>query len=218
MSQPSLHELFPVVSSALAADALDHLNLPNQCLAPDVVPLSPAHTLLGRAFCLRAEPAREKRPAVPYHGLLRAMEHVQAGEIVVFGTGRSDAAGVWGELITTACRTRRVAGALTDGLVRDAAKLAGGPFPIFSRGTVPYDSKGRLDVIAYGEAVTLDGVRIRPGDVLVGDLDGVTVIPAEVTGRVAELVAGKCAAEDAFRAAVAESGSLADAFQRHGVL
>ncbi|MFF5213361.1 RraA family protein [Streptosporangium sp. NPDC000396] len=218
MPQPSLRQLFSTVSSALAADALDQLNLRNQCLAPDVVPLAPSHTLLGPAFCLRAEPAREIRPAVPYQGLLHAMEHVQAGEIVVFATGRSDAAGVWGELITTACHARRVAGALTDGLVRDAATLAGGPFPIFSRGTVPYDSKGRLDVVAHSEPVTLDGVLIRPGDVLIGDLDGVTVIPAEVTGRVAELVADKRAAEDSFRAAAAESGSLADAFQRYGVL
>ncbi|MEV4165259.1 RraA family protein [Nonomuraea dietziae] len=218
MSQPFLHQLFSTVSSALAADALDQLNLRNQCLDPDVVPLAPSHTLLGSAFCLRAEPARQIRPAVPYQGLLHAMEHVQAGEIVVFATGRSDAAGVWGELITTACRARRVAGALTDGLVRDAAQLAAGPFPIFSRGTVPYDSKGRLDVVAYGEPVTLGGVLIRPGDVLIGDLDGVTVVPADVAGRVAELVADKGAAEDAFRAAAAESGSLADAFARYGVL
>ncbi|MFC7588000.1 RraA family protein [Nonomuraea antimicrobica] len=123
-----------------------------------------------------------------------------------------------GELITTACHARRVAGALTDGLVRDAATLAGGTFPIFSRGTVPYDSKGRLDVVEHGEPVTLGGVPIRPGDVLVGDLDGVTVVPAEAVVRVAELVADKRATEASFRAAVAEGGSLTDAFQRYGVL
>ncbi|GAA2312923.1 ribonuclease activity regulator RraA [Nonomuraea roseoviolacea subsp. roseoviolacea] len=218
MTQPSLRQMFSGVSSALAADALDHLDLRNQCLDPDVMPLAPSHTLLGPAFCLRAEPARDTRPAMPYQGLLRAMEHVRADEIVVFATGRSDAAGVWGELITAACQARRVAGALTDGLIRDAAQLARGPFPIFSRGTVPYDSKGRLDVVAHGDPVTLGNVTIRPGDVLIGDLDGVTVVPAEVAGRVAELVASKRAAEDAFRAAAAESGSLTDAFQRYGVL
>ncbi|MEU4544703.1 RraA family protein [Nonomuraea dietziae] len=218
MTPSLLAQLFPHASSALVADALDSLDLRSQCLEPQIVPLAPAHRLLGQAFCLRAEPARDPRPAAPYHGLLRAMDEVSEGEIVVFATGRSDAAGVWGELITTACRTRRVAGALTDGLVRDAATLADGPFPVFSRGSVPYDSKGRLDVVAHAEPVMLGGVLISPGDVLVGDLDGVAVVPAGSVRRVAELVAGKRRAEDAFRAAVAESGSMSEAFERYGVL
>ncbi|WP_461031775.1 RraA family protein [Streptomyces mayteni] len=211
-------ELLTEPSSALVSDALDLLGLRDQCLVPDITPLHPGHTLVGRAFPLLARPADAPEPSSPYEGLLRAVDATEVGDVVVFATGNSTAAGVWGELVTAACRTRGVVGALTDGLVRDARQLAAGDFPVFSRGTVPYDSKGRLDVVAHGTPVDIGGVRVRPGDLVVADVDGVVIVPRERVPEVAAAVRDKRAAEGAFRAAVLSGVSMRDAFRTHGVL
>lgn len=206
------------LSSALAADALDALGHRSQCLGADVRPLQLSQKVVGRAYPVRAVPAADLEPERPYEGLLSALDHTAPGAVFVFCTDRSDAAGVWGELVTTACLSSGVAGALTDGLVRDVTRVLELGFPVFSRGATPYDSKGRVDVIEENVPVTIDGVRIKPGDVIVGDADGVCVIPAELEEQVLALVGDKSVGEAQFRAAVAGGMGVTEAFRTYKVL
>jgi 4-hydroxy-4-methyl-2-oxoglutarate aldolase len=210
------------LTTALVADALDTLGLRAQCLGADIVPVAWDHvrdqSVVGAAFTLQARPATNTHPDLPYQGLLQAMDDIGPDSVVVFATDRSSAAGVWGELITTACQPRGVVGAVTDGLVRDAQQTAKAGFPVFSRGTVPYDSKGRLDVVAHAVPVDVDGVRIRPGDLVVADADGVVIMPQETASRVAAAVDVKRTAERSFRAAVTRGASMREAFHAHRVL
>jgi len=206
------------LGSALVADALDTLGHREQCLGPDIRPLTLDQKLLGRAFTVSSVPATDPNPQQPYQGLLAALDELPAGSIFVFDTGRSDAAGVWGELITTACIADQVAGALTDGLIRDVTRLIEYGFPVFSRGATPYDSKGRVDVVAHNVPVRIDGVLINSGDVIVGDADGVCVIPAELEADVRRLVAEKQASEGEFRQAVRNGMRVSDAFRKFGIL
>jgi regulator of RNase E activity RraA len=150
--------------------------------------------------------------------LLAALDELPPAAVFVFATGRSDAAGVWGELITTACLARGAAGALTDGLIRDVTRVADSGFPVFSRGAIPYDSKGRIDVVGHGAPVVMDGVRIDAGDVIVADADGVCVVPGVLAARVLELAAEKRDGEGDFRAAVRAGMPVSDAFRAYGVL
>lgn len=206
------------LTSALAADALDALGHRQQCLGSDIRPLTLAQRVVGRAHTVTSAPAGDVVPERPYEGLLSALDHTDAGAVFVFDTHRSDAAGVWGELVTTACLGRGVAGALTDGLVRDVNRLLDLGFPVFSRGATPYDSKGRVDVIEENVPVTIDGVVINPGDVIVGDADGVCVIPAQLEGDVLALVDEKRLGENDFRKAVADGMAVTDAFRTYKVL
>ena len=206
------------LSSALAADALDALGHRRQCLGADIRPLTFTQRVVGRAYTVTSVPARDIVPVRPYEGLLSALDHTDSGAVFVFDTDRSDAAGVWGELVTTACLGRGVAGALTDGLVRDVNRLLELDFPVFSRGATPYDSKGRVDVVEENVPVTIDGVRINPGDIIVGDADGVCVIPAGLEGDVLSLVDEKRAGEARFRKAVADGMPVTDAFRAYKVL
>jgi len=206
------------LSSALVADAMDTRGFRVQCLGADIVALAGEGRIVGPAFTLQSHPASSVTPSEPYSGLLEAMDEVGPQMVVVFATGRSSAAGVWGELITTACQHRDVTGAVTDGLIRDAEQLQGSGFPVFGRGTLPYDSKGRLDVTAHQVPVEVDGVRIRPGDLVVADLDGVAIVPQEIIDEVLTAIDQKRANEDAFRAAVAQGMSMRQAFQLHQVL
>ncbi|CDR17759.1 RraA family protein [Streptomyces iranensis] len=207
-----------LLTSALASDALDALGRRRQCLGPDIRPLGLAQRVVGRAHTVHAVAAAEVSPARPYEGLLSALDHTAPGTVFVFHTGRSDAAGVWGELVTTACLSRQVAGALTDGLIRDVSRVQALGFPVFSRGATPYDSKGRVDVVEELVPVTIDGVRIDPGDLIVGDADGVCVVPAELEEKVISLVREKRAGEREFREAVARGVPVTDAFRTYRVL
>lgn len=207
-----------LLSSALAADALDTLGLRKQCLGHDIRPLEPRQRLVGRAFPVHAIPATDPTPATPYEGLMAALDDLAAGAVFVFETGRSDSAGVWGELITTACLATGVKGALTDGLIRDVTMILDSGFPVFSRGATPYDSKGRVDVIEHGEPVVIDGVTISVGDVIVADADGVCIIPCAHELEVLELVREKQRGEGRFRDAVRGGVRVSDAFRQFGVL
>lgn len=207
-----------LLTSALAADALDSLGARKQCLGPDIRPLALHQRLVARAFPVRSRASLDPEPDRPYEGLMAALDEVQPGQVFVFGTDRSDAAGVWGELVTTACQVGGIAGALTDGLIRDVTRVLEADFPVFTRGATPYDSKGRVDVVEHGVAIQMDDVVISPGDLVVGDADGVCIIPAELEEPVLELVREKTAGEGRFRAAVTEGMSASEAFRTYRVL
>ena len=180
------------------------------------MPLSGTH-LAGRAFPLLAE--RAERPAeTPYRGLLRALDAVPADGVVVIPGRRAADAALFGELMATACLARGAAGALCEGHVRDLPEVRALGFPLFGCGTVPYDLDGRLEIVGHDEAVEIDGVTIEPGALIVGDEDGVVVVPAEFEDAVLAAVREKSAKESEFRGAVAAGMPASEAYERFGVL
>jgi 4-hydroxy-4-methyl-2-oxoglutarate aldolase len=207
----------PDLRVAQLADALDTLGLRAQCLGWDITPLGPSMRVAGRAFPLRCEPV-DAPQAERYTGLLEALAAIGAGDVAVLATGRSTTVAVWGELLSAACRASGVAGMVTDGLVRDGAQIRELGFPAFARGTIPLDIHGRLEITAYGVTVEVDGVTIAPGDMIVGDADGVVVIPSQISAEVFERAAEKASGERDFRTAIAGGESLSEAFRRLDVL
>ncbi len=203
--------------SALVADVLDGLGLRHQCLGPGIAPLRSTDVLIGRAFPVTVvEVDAPVEP--PYQGLLRALDAIAADDIFIYPTGRSSRAAVWGELVSTACLARGAAGALTDGLIRDTERIRALGFPVFARGALPLDVNGRLEVVGHGTDAVLDGVRIRAGDLIVADADGVVIVPAAVEAEAVELALAKDAREAEFRVAVAAGTAPSAAFDQFKVL
>jgi len=124
----------------------------------------------------------------------------------------------WGELLTTAASLRGAAGCLTDGLVRDVRRIREMRFPVFAGGIGPLDSKGRAEMAAMDIAVEVAGVRIEPGDLVFGDVDGCVAIPKAVAPQVVARALEKVTAEDRTRDALAAGESLRQVFERFGVL
>ncbi len=202
--------------TSLLSDALDRAGLRRQCLGPDIVPLSGSR-LEGRAFPLVLE--RVERPAeTPYRGLLRALDAVPAGAVVVIPGRRAVDAALFGELMATSCGARGAAGAVCEGYVRDLVEVRALGFPLFGCGTLPYDVDGRLEVVGHGRPVEIDGVVVEPGALVVADADGVVVVPADVEDEVLAAAADKAAREGGFRAAVAAGVLPSEAYDRFGVL
>ena len=92
--------------------------------------------------------------------------------------GGSARAACWGELFSAAARARGARGTLIDGYCRDARRIAALGYPVWCRGTLPLDCKGRTAVTAWRQPAVVGGLQVRPGDLVVADDDGAVVIPA----------------------------------------
>jgi 4-hydroxy-4-methyl-2-oxoglutarate aldolase len=124
----------------------------------------------------------------------------------------------WGELLSTAARARGAAGCLTDGLVRDTRAIRHMAFPVFHGGIGPLDSKGRGKVTDIDVPIECAGVRVAPGDLVVGDGDGVIVVPQAVEDEAVARALAKVEGENATRAELERGDKLRDVFARHGIL
>ena len=91
-------------------------------------------------------------------------------------------------------------------------------FKIFGTGSLPVDINGRYEVVAHNVSGVIDGIAINPGDLIVGDVDGVTVVPAEAISEVTKRVIEKSSGESNFRKAVKEGMAPSAAFEKYGVL
>ena len=216
----SWSELAGKLYTAVLSDVLDEVGFMNQALKPFVRPLDdgsvicgPARTGLYRKV-YHAEPGRN-----PYEIEMDLIDSLQAGEVAVLACdGPTDRVAPWGELLTTAAMVRGSAGCLTDGLVRDVRRIRELRFPVFAGGIGPLDSKGRAEMAAMDVAVEVAGVRVEPGDLVFGDVDGCVVVPKAVAPRAIERALEKVAAEDSTRQALLAGETLRQVFERFGVL
>ena len=207
------------IPTAVLSDTLDSLDLRNQAMRPHIRPLDLSIDMAGRARTGLYMPVFHVDPAInPYEREIELIDGLQADEVVVLACGDSGRIAPWGELLTTACLARKAAGCVTDGLVRDIRQIAQMRFPVFHGGVGPLDSKGRGKVMEIEVPVMCAGVLVRPQDLVVGDADGVVVIPREVEEKVVALAIEKVSGENDTREALRAGDSLASVFQRFGIL
>ncbi|MEV4604382.1 hypothetical protein AB0K15_44385 [Amycolatopsis sp. NPDC049253] len=141
-------------------------------LPPQLRPLDPAWRVAGCAFTVRLTPGNNI-------WLHRALYAAAPGDVLVVSTGGAPEFGYWGDILTAAAMHRRLGGLVLDGCVRDSAELLRLGFPIFARGlcvrgTGKDATGGDLDI-----DITLSSAVVRPGDLVVGDADGVVVLARE---------------------------------------
>jgi len=107
-----------------------------------------------------------------------AIETAPAGSVLVVSTGGYTRAGFFGSVMSAACRARGILGLVTDGACRDCDDLEAMDFPVFAAGLSPCGTQ-KADFGEIGAPVECGGVGVRAGDIIVGDRDGVVVVPAE---------------------------------------
>jgi regulator of RNase E activity RraA len=154
----------------------------------------------------------------PYELEIALVDDLKPRDVAVFGCGGSTRIAPWGELLSTAARVRGAAGCLTDGFVRDIRQIRRLSFPVFHGGIAPLDSKGRGKVAEIDVPIRCAGVAVSPGDLVVGDADGVIVVPRAVESVALEKAFAKVRGEDATRAELERGASLAEVFARHQIL
>jgi 4-hydroxy-4-methyl-2-oxoglutarate aldolase len=192
------------LSTSGVSDALDRLGIAGQALG--IAPLDRSFRLAGRAWTLRYGPAGQDRGTVGDY-----IDDLGPGDVVVLDNqGRLDAT-VWGDLLTTVAHRRAVAGTVIDGVCRDVGRSLHLGYPVFSCGNWMRTGKDRVRVEATQEPVSIGGIRVEPGDLLLGDGDGLVIIPAARADQVLGAAEGIERAEDAIRAAVEAGMPLRDA-------
>tara|TARA_B100000029_G_scaffold516253_2_gene628013 strand:- start:8171 stop:8824 length:654 start_codon:yes stop_codon:yes gene_type:complete len=203
--------------SAVIADALDTFGFRDQILRHDIRPLYPEAVVIGRALTVLSVDVYET-PNEPYKLELEAVDALKPGDVLVAQTNGTERSSLWGELLSTAAVARGACGAIIDGFTRDTMPITKMNFPVFVRGIAPYDSKGRSDVIAYNTPIECGGVKISPGDLIVGDFDGVVSIPQIVEEKVLKAAFEKASEEKDVKTALENGMSATDAFNKFGIL
>lgn len=203
--------------TAVICDVLDSLGRRRQSLPHRIRPLTPATKVCGRILTARAE-AVDAIPEAPYELEIAAVDRLRAGDVLLID-GQDDATcGLWGELLTTACKVKGVRGAVMTACARDLWNLKDMDFPVFAVGHHPADSKGRVDFVSVGEPIEIGGVAASTGDYLIGDEDGIAVLPAGVAAEAVRLAREKVVGENAARADLERGVSMKEVFRRHGIL
>jgi 4-hydroxy-4-methyl-2-oxoglutarate aldolase len=205
------------VRVAHLSDALDAHGYRHQCLEPSPTPLHPAMKMVGRALTVSIE-AVDQPPEVPYVGLLQVLDALGPDDIYVIASVPGSPAALWGELLSTRALAVGAAGALTDGPVRDVDQILGLGFPTFARGTTPCDINGRFEVTGHQKTITIAGVPVSPGDLVVGDVDGVVIVPQQVENSVVQAALEKARAEGTMLDDLRNGMTPSEAFAKNKVL
>jgi 4-hydroxy-4-methyl-2-oxoglutarate aldolase len=205
----------PELYTAAVADVLDALGLENRTLPPEIGPLRPGMRLEGTVFAVegRPHPGHDYEPSI--RGILQMLGDVPPGQVPVYATG-DEACAQFGELSATALAAKGCPGVVLDGGTRDVAFIEAMGFLVFCRYATPLDSVPRWEAVAWGHEVEIGAVRVATGDWVLGDADGVVVVPAgrrdEVIARAREVVG----AENEVREAVRGGMTPLEAYDRYG--
>jgi regulator of RNase E activity RraA len=218
--EPKLLELIRAhLSTAVIGDVMDVNRLRRQFLPPSIRPLSPGMKLVGRAMPVREEDCGDEGKAKGDFGLMfRALDELKADEVYIC-TGASPDYALWGELMSTRARALGAAGAVVDGFHRDSRGILAVGLPVFSAGSYALEKKGRGRVTDYRCEITFaNGAKVAPGDVIVGDLDGVLVIPHGALEEVVRLAAAKLEGEEEVRRLIEKGEGTQAIFDRTGIM
>jgi 4-hydroxy-4-methyl-2-oxoglutarate aldolase len=213
----NLPRRFARIYTAAITDVMDEMGLRRQTLPSAIQPLAGGMRAAGYAFTARGRP-HSGSPRERDQTLKRFLAMLGAAptDSVLVLAAHDNVAAHFGELSAEWFRARKVRGAVIDGATRDTASIVRMGFPTFVRYRTPQDSVPRWRVADWGQPVTIGGVRVSLGDLVVGDLDGVVVIPR----RVAHEVLGRCeklvGTENRVRAAVRRGMTPLAAYQKFG--
>lgn len=189
-SDPFLYRLSRLETGQVS-DVLDEAGLPNHALSSSLFALIPGQRFVGRAACLKGEPfvqGKSQRATVAADTMERV---VRPGTVLVIEAGDFQAGALLGGFVAFSLQQRGCAAIVTDGAIRDADEIRELGLQCVQRTITPVNGARRWRQTVSGEPVYLPGqtgarVLIRDDDYIVGDGDGVVVIPAEVVGQIVE--------------------------------
>jgi 4-hydroxy-4-methyl-2-oxoglutarate aldolase len=210
-----VRERFAAIYAAALADILDARGHRTQTLPPSIGPLAPGMRVAGPAFTVNGRPAGVADYDAALRKVLRMLGEVPSGHVAVYAC-EHDVSAHLGELSVTSLKSRGVAGCVLDGGCRDVRFIVEEGFPVFCRFVTPEDSTWRWELEATQVPVVVGNVEIEPGDWIVGDEDGVVVVPQEIAESVLVEAEAKAATETEIRAAVREGMLPLEAYERYG--
>jgi regulator of RNase E activity RraA len=197
-------DVWRTIPSAVAADKLDGRCHADARIRP-IRPFAPGATLVGSAVTAWCEPA-------DYGPVHHAIAVAKPGDVIVIAAGGRRDAAMIGELLSGAARRKGIAGILVDGAVRDVNTLAQWPdFPVFTRWTTPRGPSS-MERGSVNDTVIFGGIPVSAFDIVIGDDDGIAIVPQALAANTLKLCLAHVAAEKKWNPALANGATTIDTF------
>lgn len=211
--------------TAVIGDIMDQMGYRHQFLPPCIRPLRNDMFLTGRAMTVLEADIPDNCLAEGNNPLLKksfglmleALDDLKEDEVYIC-SGASPAYALWGELMSARAMACGAAGAVVNGYSRDTQGILTLGFPCFSYGPYAQDQAPRGKVIDFRVPVEMGGVTVRDGDIVVGDRDGVCIVPREIEEEVFIRALEKARGERVVLKKIQEGMKAKDAFDRYGIM
>lgn len=196
-------------------DTLDELGYMDQVLPNSITPLTLDMRVAGIAYPVQGRPDPDADYDENIRRFLEMLGEAPSNSVVAYETNDDEAAHL-GELSAAALAARGARGAVIDGGVRDVGMILDQGFPVFSRYTTPIDAPPRWRLEDWNVPVRIGDIEIRPGDIIVGDADGVACVPRDIAAEVVDRAEATVDTEAVIRDKVNDGVAPLDAFDEHG--
>jgi len=214
-----IRERFLKIATAVACDVFDELEIDVPALDVTIRrQTEQRQQLAGWAYTIEGQLMAAKGPD---RLKLDVVDALPAGSVAVWGGTNANGICLFGDLIAATMQKRGCHGAVVDGGFRDVVDISATGFPVFSRYVSPVQSIGRWRVVRHNEPIELPGalgrpVEVAPGDFVLGDEDGVIVIPAGLVTQVLERSEEIVRQEAEARKLSAEGMTAAEMLEKYG--
>jgi 4-hydroxy-4-methyl-2-oxoglutarate aldolase len=207
---------FEALYTGALTDVLDRHGALQQTLPSELAPLRPGMRLAGPVYPVLGRPHPGHDYDRSIRRVLEMLGAVPEAHVAVYQCNDGSSAHL-GELSVTSLASRGCAGAVIDGGVRDVDYILRQDFPVFSLYVTPQDCVPRWELLAHGDVtIMIGGVRIAPGDWIVGDADGIIVVPGEMLEQTLAEAEEKVSTENAIRDSVRQGMLQLEADERFG--
>jgi regulator of RNase E activity RraA len=159
-------------------DVLREFCLLNQALPNRIIPLREYRTVAGFAFTVKSAPNAKVTGEMEFRSQM--LDAMVPNSFIVWDTSKDEKATLWGGVMTATAKGKGLKGACIDGGIRDTHQILEADFPVFYKYRISNGSLGRCLITHYQTVLQIDDVTIKPGDVVLGDIDGVLVVPRDV--------------------------------------
>lgn len=163
-------------------DVLREFCLLNQALPNRINPLREYHTVAGFAFTVKSAPSAMISGEMEFR--IQMLDAMHKNSFVVWDTSKDEKGTLWGGVMTATAKGKGVKAACVDGGIRDTHQILDAEFPIFYKHRISNGSLGRCLITHFQTVLQIDDVIIKPGDVVLGDIDGVLIVPRDIAYEV----------------------------------
>jgi len=210
-----IERLTAIPYTGAISDILDEMDQRRQVLPHAIHAIDPGLTVVGQAFTVIGEPATGLSRDEYFLPYLKMLGSLAPGDVIVSQPNDLTVAH-FGELSAETAKSRGARGAVIDGGVRDIDYITRLGFPVFARYHTPQDIVGRWRLVDLGVPLTIGETRVEPGDYIVGDREGVVVIPRGVAEEVVSRTEEVVHTENLVRKAILEGIHPVDAYKQFG--
>lgn len=211
--------------TAVVGDIMDKMGLLHQFLPPQIQPLRSGMFVVGRAMpvveadVLESDSHKGNNPILkkPFGLMLEALDDLKKDDVYICSGASPDYA-LWGELMSARAIKCGAAGAVVNGYSRDTSGILKLNFPCFSYGRYAQDQAPRGKVIDFRVPLNINSILINPGDIIMGDIDGVCVIPQKAEEEIFSQAIEKARGEKMVLKKIQEGMGAKEAFEKYGIM